>query len=729
MTSKSARFRFDLYIWLLLVIIALGIILRLLYLSRAMFYDEALTYLEYGTISLTRVLGRYNTPNNHILHSVAVWFSTRAFDSFAPYAVRAPAFLFGVLMIPLTYMVGTQFFVKRAALLAAGLVAVLLPLIDYSVNARGYTIQLCILLAMFGAAHHLKTHNRWWLWALFAALAALGFWTIPVMVYPMGVIVVWLAMSIWVENKGKARRNLLIGLMAALIGGGVLTLILYLPVFTTFGVRALLANDFVRFRAIDDPTVISTAPQVTSTPLGIIKTPLLISFERLWDLVSITLPVPLVLVLSMGVIVSTLAHRRVAVAHRVPIMLAFFAWVIPFLLVYPVVAPQRQWLFTLPLLCWLSAAGIVVLIDAAIARLRRLPAARPSISDPTDRSSLAVWLLISVIVIGAAALATVSNRDTLYNFQTGSSPDAPAVAAQLLRVMSADDMLLTEVPHSAPIGYYMKLYAGLREPRSEAIYNHFDSYPYFLRDAVGRRVFAYEDAVEEVNSVLSTFYLDGTGLSIMLQPITDYGIMSLIEIEYDAEIPGLILLDEPFDTLANTPDSFLFNQRYTFVQIVDDAGAVGGALQNTIREQTSIFGDERGAYWTDVHVDVRLQVTTHANDSAPDVIIAGRGVRGDDEIYREIGVALDSDDKTAALVVLENGVITANLTSVPLDITLNAWVTARVDFIGERVALSIDDTLIVSANDARFPRGQVRVLIPPSGQINLDHLTITTAYE
>jgi hypothetical protein len=70
------------YLIILALITLAAIVIRLAFLSRPMFYDEALSYLEYATTSLPRLVARYNTPNNHIFHSVLIWISARLFNDF-----------------------------------------------------------------------------------------------------------------------------------------------------------------------------------------------------------------------------------------------------------------------------------------------------------------------------------------------------------------------------------------------------------------------------------------------------------------------------------------------------------------------------------------------------------------------------------------------------------------------------------------------------------------------
>jgi 4-amino-4-deoxy-L-arabinose transferase-like glycosyltransferase len=76
-----------------------------------------------------------------VLHTLLVWITTRAGD--ALWIARLPAFLAGVAIIPATWLAVARIDPARR-LLAAALAAGATPLVEYSAQARGYTIfALC----------------------------------------------------------------------------------------------------------------------------------------------------------------------------------------------------------------------------------------------------------------------------------------------------------------------------------------------------------------------------------------------------------------------------------------------------------------------------------------------------------------------------------------------------------------------------------------------------------
>ncbi len=102
---------------LLLVIMALAVMYRLEHLYSPLRHDEAYTYVAFGR-SLFAALTDYHLPNNHVFHSILVYFSTRLFG-LAPWAVRLPAFAAGVLIIPAVYGLGRRLYDRWTGLGAA----------------------------------------------------------------------------------------------------------------------------------------------------------------------------------------------------------------------------------------------------------------------------------------------------------------------------------------------------------------------------------------------------------------------------------------------------------------------------------------------------------------------------------------------------------------------------------------------------------------------------------
>lgn len=89
--------------------------------------------------------------------------------------IRLPAFIAGVLVVPASYLAARVLYNKRAALLAAALVASSSYLVEYSANARGYSmICLFFMLLPALAAYIIRTWSPG-VWLPFAVLSVMGF--------------------------------------------------------------------------------------------------------------------------------------------------------------------------------------------------------------------------------------------------------------------------------------------------------------------------------------------------------------------------------------------------------------------------------------------------------------------------------------------------------------------------------------------------------------------------
>jgi hypothetical protein len=58
------------------IVFAIGVFLRLWHIGRAIRFDEAWTYVEFGSKPLVLGLSNYRAPNNHLLNTLLVHFST-----------------------------------------------------------------------------------------------------------------------------------------------------------------------------------------------------------------------------------------------------------------------------------------------------------------------------------------------------------------------------------------------------------------------------------------------------------------------------------------------------------------------------------------------------------------------------------------------------------------------------------------------------------------------------
>ncbi|HEX8230253.1 MAG TPA: glycosyltransferase family 39 protein [Chloroflexia bacterium] len=430
-------------LYALLLIMLVGIVIRLAFLFQPMRNDEAFTVMRYASQPLWIGLSKYSTPNNHLFHTFLVHLSYNIFGN-REWAIRLPALLAGIAVIPATYVLVRGLYGRHAALLAAGLVAASSPLVEYSTNARGYTLVTLFFLLLFTLALYLKRSNNLFGWLIFAIISALGFYTVPVMLYPFGIVVVWLVLSIVVRDS-PVRRDLLLRHGAiSLLWTALLTLLLYLPVLVTYGPGAIVANPYV------------TARSGTSF-LG----DLWAGFAGVWEQWDRDTPALLSLLLAIGFVVAGLLHAVVS-RHRVPVVAAVLLWSLPVVLAQRVVPYARVWLFLLPLYLGIAAAGVLYPLKLAQERLG------------SYRATLGrVWPLVPVVTCALLAVSGWQSRSVYFSNDTGTLRDAEQIAIFLKDYLEPGDVLLAPVPSESPLAYYMDrygvpldyMYSGVKDKR------------------------------------------------------------------------------------------------------------------------------------------------------------------------------------------------------------------------------------------------------------------------
>jgi hypothetical protein len=329
----------------LLGIILLSIVGRLVFLFQPIRYDEAFTLIEFAAESFSAVISDYHVPNNHVFHTVLVFICYRLFGD-QPWIIRLPAFFSGVVLVPVSFLLGQVLYNRPTGLLTASLVATSPLLIDYSTNARGYMlVTLLFVLLLFLSAYVRRQQNRV-AWLQISILASLGFWTIPVMLYPFGVVMLWLLFSNLAGDADLPRRTTIIRrVIISAIFTSLLTVLLYLPVFLNSGVGSVIANPFV--------SPVSWTEFLTDLPPSLLST---------WKLWTVSLPSFLVVVLILGTVISVLFHHRLA-SHRMPILFAVIVWCPLILILSRAVPPTRVWLFLLPLFLVFASSGLVFLFQ------------------------------------------------------------------------------------------------------------------------------------------------------------------------------------------------------------------------------------------------------------------------------------------------------------------------------------------------------------------------------
>jgi hypothetical protein len=398
-----------------LAVIALafaGFATRAYYVTCPMRGDEASTYFDFVRESWWTALSYYPAPNNHILNTLLAKVAVTAFGP-TLWALRLPALLAGVAIIPAGYAFARAQFSTGAALASAALLTASSPLIVYSVDGRGYSLLcLAFLLSVPIGTYAVRTNNVA-AWGAFAVTSALGFFAVPVMVYPFGATVIWLFIAARLDVPAPRRREAMLSVAAASIATAVLVADVYAPVAINLGYRSVVHNNAI-------------APQ----PWAFFWTAMP-SFLHLYvrDM-SDGLPRLVVIVLGIAIIVALMFNRRLS-RWSVPLLVPTLLWSIALTLVAHRVPYTRIYIFVA--IVALTTAG------AGIAGWWRVPVR---------------WGSIGAVTVGIALVAAFVNSPAMAH--SLEFVDSSAIAAALRTELRSGDGVVTPWWTSDALRYYLE---------------------------------------------------------------------------------------------------------------------------------------------------------------------------------------------------------------------------------------------------------------------------------
>ena len=316
-------------------------VVRLENLDIPLGHDEAYMYSAFASRSLWHIVSDYHLPNNHVLLSIIMKLTTGLLGNHV-WTLRLPTIIAGVFMVPAAYFFAKRFYSKETAILSSILVAVFPTLVQYSVLARGYVIIGLITLLLFTLADYVRVQKNRFAWSLIVILSALGFYTIPIMLFPFGALYIWLFASCLLEDTRSydSKWDFLKYWLGSGIGAALITIILYTPIII-YNYDRFFGNGFI-------------------APLEWVIFPITIwtRLRNTWSEWTASIPLWMTLLGVLGFLVSLVFHKRFS-RQKFPPQIAFIIWIVTLLLVKRPDMLPRFWLFlTAPLLIW-SAAGII----------------------------------------------------------------------------------------------------------------------------------------------------------------------------------------------------------------------------------------------------------------------------------------------------------------------------------------------------------------------------------
>ena len=418
-TREAIKREEPIHLWTAIGILLAAIAARLLELFQPMRYDEAFTFLNYASKPFYVGMAYYE-PNNHIFHTLLA----HAISSVCgphPWAIRLPAFVAGVLLVPAAYLAVRALYGKDASLLTAGWVAASAPWIEYSTNARGYTIVGTTFMLALALASSLKRQKNTLAWLLLILCSIVGLYTIPTAIYPFGAVGVWLLLSAWLGDTRPPPLLLVRDTGVAVLCAVVVTGVLYSPVVIASGIKSAIGF---------------AAPQ----PWADFTERAWKFFREVWSQWNQGVPRIMSAMLAMGFVTAGVFHRRVA-THRVPVVAAAAVWSLALLTINRTVPWPRHWLpFSL-----VYVATAMAGLSFVLGRIGR---------GRVERSRSIVMAFLTIVLTGGCGWSIVHKSSVQMVTPNDHFPDAKPIATFLRGYLRSGDAVIVGVPANAPLEYY-----------------------------------------------------------------------------------------------------------------------------------------------------------------------------------------------------------------------------------------------------------------------------------
>ena len=420
---------------LLLIVVAAGLALRLLFIGQPMRADESTTFMLYANGSLASAL-TYLSPNNHVLHTLLVKAATAVFGG-SPAAIRLPALAFGSMAIVLVFCCCRR--LGSSGLAAAAILATSPYFVLFSTNARGYTLLVCLVLLLLIISELFIRRPTAGGATIFAMVAALGMLTMPTMAFALAGIFLWIG---WCTIGRASTRTA--GALTQLLGCGLksiaFTLLLYAATIWLSGFQALLGNEFVQSQDFRE-FIAGLRWHIEGTAVQFVRD------MPWWALAFLAIA-------CVGGVRNGLQDTG---ARVVSLSVCLLAGAGALLLANHRIPFERTWIYLIPL--------AAILIDNGMSRAMHW-------SNGLGRCiAIAAFLLSMLLPAVRVAQGSVLTYD-----DTGLYLDGPAVGELLANNMSEGDALVVPCCQNYSVFYYLwrfgapAYFYGTRAGRDRAFY-------------------------------------------------------------------------------------------------------------------------------------------------------------------------------------------------------------------------------------------------------------------
>jgi len=418
----------------LAILTFVALILRFFVITNPIGYDEAYTFINFSSKPFKFILADYHAPNNHIFNSLLIGIFYRLLGN-QVWIVRAPAFLASLLTVPAAFVTGRRYFSASLAITATAAASITPDLVLEAANGRGYPmiILFSLLLANF-AGILVREQSRSALVA-YALTGALGFYTIPIFLYPMAGISLWVAMTYLVKDEQWQTKweRLKIFLFTCFVSG-ILTFILYSPViFFGTGFQSLIANEIVKSQTWDE-FIVNLITRSTNT----------------WTSWLMYAPQVIKQTLLGGFVISLIFYRKIT-NQKLPLQVSLVLGASLMLLLQRVAPLARIWSYLETFYLIFAAAGLAWLIFLV---------AKAITSEQKATKIVSSLILVIVLAWFTYKTATTQNKKALMDRTI--APEQLA-AEYLAEHITENDTIVSIAPTDLQTAYYLKINGGSYE--------------------------------------------------------------------------------------------------------------------------------------------------------------------------------------------------------------------------------------------------------------------------
>jgi len=351
-----------------------------------------------------------------------------------------------------------RWYKEKIALLAGIFIAVFPALIHYAVNARGYSLMALFTLVLFILGDYVKHHKNLAGCFLIAITGALGFYTLPIMAYPLAIFYGWLGLIWFLNQFGEhySKKSFLAIIFSTGILTSILGLGLYTPIFLNWGFESIFANPYVS--AMDQTLYLQTVNSRLS---------------ELWRVINQGIVPGFGFLLIIGFIFSLIFHRKMS-REKIPLQGISLAIIIILVAIQRPNIYARTWVFYYPLLIiWVTAGWIGLITWIGKNRFK----------NP---------LVEKILVVGFAGIVLVNGLsyvNTEFQKSKNLAGEVEQATLYLSKTLNSDDIVLITATDDAALWFYFEKHGLGRE--------------FFLRDRPFTRAFvvvtiADDQTVEQV---------------------------------------------------------------------------------------------------------------------------------------------------------------------------------------------------------------------------------------